>query len=244
MSSSSSSVEIRNVYQTIPKRYLEKTTHYPNEKKLGISLPSRILVIGSSGSGKTNWVCNFIRLTGCWRRIYIFAKMIDEPLYKALIDYFQGVEKKLKTDIIYFSNDPEDIPSPDKIKTDGQPTLVILDDLINAKNLGQTNVADLFTMGRKYNLTTIFLSQSFYRIPMIIRQNSTTIILKKIASNKDFKRICSEYSIAIDPKDLAALYTQCVKSITDFLQITPGDFHGNIFRCNFVPLAIQTNEAV
>jgi hypothetical protein len=234
----SGGVAIRNAYTALPKRYLERSQKYKNYKHVGIDLPARILVIGSSGSGKTNWLISMIRIFGCFRRIYLFAKCLDEPLYRMLIDYFARLEKKLKTEILFYSNDITEIPTASSMAADGDPVLVILDDLINAQNLMKSNVPDLFTMGRKSGITTILLSQSYFKVPQLLRQNSSFIVLKKVASSRDLVRICSEYSLGIDSKELIRMYKSCVKGIEDFMIISPNDYEGKQFRCGFKPIRV------
>ena len=58
------------------------------------------MVIGPSGSGKTNYLLNSIqRDSNSFDKIYLYAKDLEEPKYKLLID------KREKTGI-NFNNDP------------------------------------------------------------------------------------------------------------------------------------------
>ena len=63
-------------------------------------MPYRKLIIGPSGSGRTNYLLNSIqRDNNIVDKIYLYAKDLDEPKYKLLID------KREKTGI-NFNNDP------------------------------------------------------------------------------------------------------------------------------------------
>jgi hypothetical protein len=97
-------------------------------------------------------------------------------------------------------------------------------------------------MGRKYNITSMFLAQSYFRgCPQVLRQNSTYIVLKKVASNKDFNRICAEYGLC-DPKALLKMYRRCVRRMEDFLTISMNDREGRQFRCGFAPIKMGSKE--
>ena len=47
--------------------------------------PYRILIIGGSGSGKTNALVNFINEQNDTDKIYLYARDLNEPKYKYLI---------------------------------------------------------------------------------------------------------------------------------------------------------------
>ena len=57
-----------------------------NEKWLFIpDHPYRILIIGGSGSGKTNTLLNLINEQHDIDKIYLYARDLNEPKYKILI---------------------------------------------------------------------------------------------------------------------------------------------------------------
>ena len=60
------------------KEHSKKWPHIPDH-------PYRIVVIGSSGSGKTNTLFNLINEQGDIDKIYLYAKDLSEPKYEFLI---------------------------------------------------------------------------------------------------------------------------------------------------------------
>ena len=60
-----------------------KTTK--NTMKNGHIFPCRILIIGGSGSGKTNALLNLIKEQDDIDKIYLHAKNLSEPKYEFLI---------------------------------------------------------------------------------------------------------------------------------------------------------------
>ena len=81
------------MYQSLPKKYLGHAKYY-NPNSEAPQHPARILICGASGSGKSNLALNLIREMGCFDKIYLYAKKLDEPLYLFLIDTYQKLGKK------------------------------------------------------------------------------------------------------------------------------------------------------
>ena len=52
--------EVKNFYEIIPKEFLDNNPN-PNYGKTHLfNLPHRSVAIGSSGSGKSVWACNYL----------------------------------------------------------------------------------------------------------------------------------------------------------------------------------------
>ena len=67
------SCDIKNYYKLIHDEYKTGSgIKYKNYDKLRIDIPFRMLIVGSSGSGKTNITLNLISLMNCFTRIYLF----------------------------------------------------------------------------------------------------------------------------------------------------------------------------
>ena len=56
--------------------------------------PYRILIIGSSGSGKTNALLNLIKQQDDIDKIYLYAKDLSEPKYEFLIKKREDAGRK------------------------------------------------------------------------------------------------------------------------------------------------------
>jgi hypothetical protein len=75
-------MSVVNLYKSMPNA---KRQSYKMQKTLNIELPFRAIIIGKSGSMKTNLLFNIVSQINAWNKIYIFAKNLQQPLYETLI---------------------------------------------------------------------------------------------------------------------------------------------------------------
>ena len=76
------------------------------------------------------------------------------------------------------------------------------------KNLSPI-ATELFLRGRKLNISLIFISQSYFKVPKTIRLNTTHYFIMKIPNK--LKQIASNHSSEIDFKDFMKLYKEYTK---------------------------------
>jgi hypothetical protein len=179
-----------------------------------------MLICGSSGSGKTNMLLDLIhRLSGTFKDIIICCRSKEEPLY----DY---LESKIPCGLAFKECQCiEDYPLLDDID---DSTLVVFDDLVLEKD--QTRIGEFFIRGRKKGISCIYISQSYFMTPKIIRSQCNYIVLKKINSNRDLSLILADFPLDITLEELKKIYQKCSKGIEQFLLI---DVNRNEFRCNY-----------
>lgn len=224
-----------NMYEFLPKKYNDKEIKYAAFKTIGIKVPFRALIIGSSGSGKTNLALSLIRLIPVFDKIFLFAANLDEKLYTFLRDWFEAFEEKIGKKVLFFSNALEDVP-PIEDFDGSENSLILFDDIVDKRTLKQSNVSAYFTGGRKRGLSCIFMSQTFFGVPDLIRKNVTLIFLKKVSSIKDLTRICREFTLNTSPKELAELYKSVVKGLEDFLLVDLEADADHRFRANWTTI--------
>ncbi len=216
---------------------------YNNYPQCRIELPFRMLVVGSSGSMKTNSVLNIIAKMGAFTKIYLFAKNTKEPLYEYLVTTLSEVGRKLKTDVIFASESLEDLPQFDDIDKK-ENNLIIFDDMVTESSSALKLISEYYIRGRKHNISCIFISQSYYGTPKIIRQNCDYIVIKKINTKKDLKRLLDEYNLGDNVDSIMGLYTSIVsKDKTNFLLIDLNTNEDGLkYRCNFDPVLDLTTS--
>jgi ABC-type dipeptide/oligopeptide/nickel transport system ATPase component len=97
-------------------------------------LPSktfRMLLVGPSGSGKSNLLMNFLLKFLYYDKIYINTKHMDQDCYKKLRRVLENVENETGEEILTIDNDPNNIISPEELDPHMQ-NLVVFDDLVLA----------------------------------------------------------------------------------------------------------------
>lgn len=228
-----------NMYEHIPKKYLQNNIYYNSDKEAP-QHPARILICGASGTGKSNLAINLILKMKCFDKVYLFAKELNEPLYLWLVDTYTAIGKKHGIETIVYSDKIEDIPNPKDFDKTIQ-NLVIVDDMITESAKKLQNVSELFSKGRKDNITTMMISQSYTMAPKFLRDQCNYIILKSIRSVTTFKTLISNYSIDYDPKQMYKLYKEATKDMTDFFMIDLGNKDEKMrFRKNYEPILMHS----
>ena len=137
----------------------------------------------------------------------------SEPLYEFLTD-------KLKGKNITFYTKLADLPQPNEFPHKDKQQLVVFDDQVNEKN--QDIIKELMIRGRKIGkgLTMCYLSQSFFKIPKIVRLQFSHLILLKLSSNRDLNLILSDYSLGVNREELANIYKDATRDKFHFLKIS------------------------
>lgn len=189
---------IINFYEVIPKKYLDEAEN-PNFHIHNIDLPFRMCIVAPSGSGKTNFLMNIIRVfsqgKGTFADITIVTSNKDEPLY----NWLSG-----ENDMIKIVEGISNTPKLDDFDKEFNH-LVVWDDLVLSKQLDY--VEKYYMRARKKNVSVIFLSQSYYDIPKFIRKNSNYLVILNLGGSKrEQTAILNEWSTDLDKDELTAIY--------------------------------------
>jgi ABC-type dipeptide/oligopeptide/nickel transport system ATPase component len=167
--------------------------HNPNYdfNTMPLKHPLQMLICGSTGSGKSNVLLNIINLMdSTFNGIKIFTQNKQEPLYEYLesvidkpyLEIYEGLDALRKMDL-------EELEKAQ--------WLFIFDDMVAEKN--QKAIEHIYIRGRKLakkgGISAIYLSQSYFQTPPIIRKQINSLILKKINGKRDISSILRETSI-------------------------------------------------
>ena len=216
--------ELINWYEHMPKKFI-KNYHNPHFDIHHITIPFREIIVGSSGSGKTQTLMNLIKvMSDTFEKIYIITKNSDEPIYNWVKDKFKDTKE------IEVREGVENLPEIDKLDKDIQ-SLIVMDDLVGERN--QKPMEQYFIRARKKNASMVYISQSYYAVPKMIRNNLTYLIIKQVSSMKNLVMIAKEYSLGIDKKKLIEIYNHCTKDKTGFMLIDLDGDPKQRFRHNF-----------
>ena len=113
-----------------------------------------------------------------------------------------------------YSNDTEDVYKNIENYNPGKKRkmLIVFDDMIadmiNNKKLNPV-VTELLIRDRKRNISTAFITQSFFKVPKDVRLNSTHCFIMKIPNKKELQQIALNHSSDIDFKDFIKNYKKC-----------------------------------
>ena len=176
--------------------------------------PYRILIIGSSGSGKTNALLNLINNQPDIDKIYLYAKDPYDKKYQYLIN------KRKKVGINHFnnpkafmkySNDMQDVYKniEDYNSIKKRKVLIIFDNMIAdmiSNNKLNPIVTELFIRGRKLNISIVFITQSYFKVPKDVRLDSTYFFKMKIPNKRELQQTALNHSSDIDFKDFMNIY--------------------------------------
>ena len=98
--------------------------------------------------------------------------------------------------------------------------LIVFDDMIadmiNNKKLNSI-VTELFIRGRKLNISLVFIIQSYFKVPKVVRLNTTHFFIMKILNKRELQQITISYSSDIDFKDFINIYKKCTDKPYSFL---------------------------
>ena len=153
------------------------------------------------------------------------AKDPYEDKYQFLINKRESIGLKHFSDpkaFIEYSNDMHDVYgninyyNPDK----ENKILIVFDDMIadmiNNKKLNSI-VTELFIRGRKQNISLVFITQSYFKVPKDVRLNTTHFFIMKIPNKRELQQIAINHSSDINTKDFINIYKKCTDKPYSFL---------------------------
>ena len=200
------------------KQHNSKWPHIPDH-------PYRILIVGGSGSLKTNALLNLINNQPDIDKIYLYAKDLYEAKYQYLINKREKVGLDNFKDLrafIEYSNDMQDVSNAIENYNPNKKRKILIgfDDMIahmiNNKKLNPA-VTELLIRDRKLNISIVFITQSYFKVPKDVRLNSTHFFIMKIPNKRELQQIALNHSSDIDFKDFRNIYKKCTTEPHSFL---------------------------
>ena len=157
-------------------------------------------------------------------KIYSYAKDPYKAKYQYLIKKREKVGSNQFDDhkaFIEYSNDMQDVYKNIEYYNPGKKrkVLIVFDDMIaDMINNNKLNpvVTELFIRGRKLNISIVFITQSYFKVPKDVRLNSTHIFIMKIPNKRELQQIVLNHLSDIDFKDFIKIYKKYTKEPYSF----------------------------
>ena len=121
-----------------------------------------------------------------------------------------------------YSNDMHDVYKNIEDYNPGKnrKVLIVFDDMIADminNNKLDSIVTELFVRGRKLNISIVFITQSYFKVPKDVRLISTHFFIMKIPHKRELQQIALNHSSDIDFKDFMKIYKKYTKEPYSFL---------------------------
>ena len=124
--------------------------------------------------------------------------------------------------LIEYSNDMDNVyENIDEYNIDKErKILMVFDDMIadmiNNKKISSV-VTELFVRGRKLNISLVFITQSYFKVPKDVRLNTSHFFIAKIPNKRELQQIAINHSSDINTKDFTNIYRECTAEPYSFL---------------------------
>ena len=155
----------------------------------------------------------------------MYAKDPYKDKYQFLIKKRESIGSKLFNDpkaFIEYSNDMHNVYkninhyNPDK----ENKILIVLDDMIadmiSNKKLNSI-VTELFIRVRKLNISLVFITQSYFKVPKDVGLNTIHFLIMKIPNKRELQQIATNHASNIDPKEFINIYKKYTYELHSFL---------------------------
>ena len=141
------------------------------------------------------------------KRERVGINRLNDP--KAFIEYFNDMHK------VYKNIDNHNLDKENKI-------LIVFDDvipdMIKNKELNSI-VTELFIRGRKLNISLVFITQSYFKVPKDVKLNTSHFFIMKIPNKRQLQQIAINHSSDINTGDFIEIYRKCTDKPYSFLVI-------------------------
>ena len=155
-------------------------------------------------------------------KIHLYAKDPYEKKYQYLVNKREKVGLNRFNDpkaFMEYSNDMQDVYKniEDYNPIKKRKILMVFDDMI----ADMINNNKLNPIGRKLNISIVFITQSYFKVPKDVRLNSTHFFIRKIPNKRELQQIkfnhALNHSSDIDFKDFMNIYKKCTTEPYSFL---------------------------
>lgn len=201
---------------------------YENPDPETLQHPYNVMILGKTGSGKTNFLMDLIfgRYQGgsAFEKVSVFlGKKSDDPLYRRAKDLLGArfTIYDLEEFPEWFNKREQEFFEVGERSDLLDQHLVVLDDFLVVSDVG-TQIETFGTMSRKWNCSCAYLTQSFTPTPKPIRGQITAFVLMRNIHREQLLLVFKFLSaINISKERFIALYQQATGAakLTDWMLV-------------------------
>jgi len=215
--------KIINAYEIPEVKKMYKPSIDEQVEYTDIALNSRVLLVGGSGTGKTNAIINYIIESSKPKKGTFFEIIL---VYKTDEQLYQFLKDKFKERLVTYK-DIKDLPEaeswPDmsiRDPEDREERLIIFDDFVADKNPKIIEKLKKYCeFGRKKGLTQFYLTQSYYETDKFMRLQMNYILLLNLPNVRNLKMIISGFGLTLEVDELLKMITHATKDKFDFFKL-------------------------
>ena len=155
----------------------------------------------------------------------MYAKDLYEAKYQFLINKRESTGLDHFNDpnaFIEYSNDMQDVyKNIDEYNADKEHKILkvfddMIADMVNNKKPNSI-VTKFFIGGRKLNISLVLITQSYFKLPKVVRLNYTHFFIMEIPNKRELQQIALNHSSDINSKDFIKIYKKCTAEPYSFL---------------------------
>lgn len=214
--------KILNAYEIPDVKKMYKPSIDEQIQYTDIALNSRVLVVGGSGTGKTNLCLNYVIESSKPKNGTFFEIIL---VYKTDEQLYQYLKNKFKDKLVTYK-DIKDVPEPESWPDmsildpeDRMERLLIFDDFVADKNPKIIDKLKRYCeFGRKKGLTQFYLTQSYYETNSFMRLQMNYILLLNLPNVRNLKMIISGFGLTLDIKELLEMIKYATSEKFDFFK--------------------------
>jgi hypothetical protein len=188
----------------------------------GIKLNSLSLLIGGTGTGKTNAIMNIIAYSSK-ARDGVFSKII--LVYKTDEKLYEFLKKKIGNSLSLYSY--EDLPNCEELEDqmvkppeERKEYMIIFDDFVADDDTKTVRKLKKYaTFGRKKGLTQFYLTQSFYGVDKTMRLQMSYLFLLNVPNKRNLKLILKSYALPCSEEELLEMVNDATSTNLQFFKI-------------------------
>jgi len=215
--------KIINAYEIPEVKKMYKPSIDEQVQYTDIALNSRVLLVGGSGTGKTNAIINYIIESSKPKKGTFFEIIL---VYKTDEQLYQFLKDKFKERLVTYK-DIKDLPEaeswPDmsiRDPEDREERLIIFDDFVADKNPKIIEKLKKYCeFGRKKGLTQFYLTQSYYETDKFMRLQMNYILLLNLPNVRNLKMIISGFGLTLEVDELLRMITYATKDKFEFFKL-------------------------